>query len=318
MTQPWLSEHWSFFNQRLEQGRLGHALMVAGPAGTGKKAMADAMVAKLLCTELSSELNSAACGQCRSCKLLVGGAHPDRFDIQPEEDSEVIKVDQIRALISSLDLTTSISNRKVACIHPAETMNIAAANALLKSLEEPAGDTVLILVCHDMSRLPVTIISRCQTISVRQPDRETAINWLTTTTAASAADSSIALEAAGGSPLRAQRYLDSPAQDSFGSVRKALATLIERPASVSLLSSQLIDLAPDELWRWLSLCAGEAVKSVMLEAPLEWLPAGTDLEAGKLLELQKQADINRKLSTTPIRGDLLLHDWLIRWAEQRI
>lgn len=118
MMYPWLEDHWSFFLQRLQQDRLAHAIMIEGPAGSGKNALATAMVAKLLC----SGDEPGACGQCKSCSLLAGGAHPDRFEIHPEEDSKVIKVDQVRKLISSLDLTTSISVRKLAYIHPADSI----------------------------------------------------------------------------------------------------------------------------------------------------------------------------------------------------
>ena len=311
---PWLEEHWSFFLQRLEQGRLAHALMIEGPAGCGKNALATAMVAKLLCREDLPE----ACGQCRSCKLLAGGAHPDRFDIHPEEGKDVIKVDQVRALIASIDLTASISRRKLAYIHPAEGMNLAAANALLKSLEEPAGDSVLILVCSEPARLPVTIRSRCQSISVSQPDRQLVLDWLQKTAAVSADEAALALTAAGGSPLRAVRYLNSPESDAYTQVQQGLATLLAHPASVSLISSDLDGLKPDDLWRWLSMCVAEVVKSAMTGNIAGWVPTGTQLQLKSLLELQKQADLNRRLSTTPVRGDLLLHDWLIRWAEQTI
>jgi len=312
MIYPWLTEHWSFFLQRLEQDRLAHALMIEGSAGSGKYVLAHAMVAKLLCSEEQPE----ACGQCRSCKLLVGGAHPDRFDIHPEEDSEVIKVDQIRALIASLDLTPSVNDRKVACIHPAESMNMAAASALLKCLEEPVGNTVLILVCSEPARLPVTIRSRCQSITVRQPDNLQVLDWLEKTTAKSRSEASAALRAAGGSPLHAARYLDLPEKNAYGQVQEGLATLLTRPGSVSFINTSLAELNPDDLWRWLSMCMGELVKSVMLGRSADWVPAGTQLQAKSLLELQKQADFNRRLSATPIRGDLLLQDWLIRWAEQ--
>jgi len=311
---PWLLEHWAFFIRRLEQDRLAHALMVMGPAGTGKLALANAMVAKLLCNK---DLEYA-CGQCRSCQLLAGGAHPDGFDIQPEEGSEVIKVDQVRALIATLNLTTSISTRKTACIHPAENMNLSSANALLKSLEEPVGDTVLILVCNDPARVPVTIRSRCQTIMVNQPEREAAMAWLGETADMPLEKVHLALEAAGGSPLRAMHYLASPELNAFGQVRDALASLLGRPASVSPVSNGLGALKPDDLWRWLSICTAEAIRCVMAGGSINWLPPKPVLQATHLLELQTQADINRKLSTTPVRGDLLLHDWLIRWAEQAV
>ena len=311
---PWLTGHWSFFIQRLDQHRLAHALLLKGPAGSGKTALANAMVARLLCLESQT----TACGQCRSCKLLAGGAHPDNFNLQPEEGSEFIKVDQVRALISSLDLTTSISTRKVACIHPAESMNAAAANALLKSLEEPVGDTVLILVTHDPGRLPVTIRSRCQAISVTQPDQLPALEWLQRNTGKPANEVSAALQAAGGSPLRAAQFLDSPVLDAYGQVQKGLAQLLSRPASVSTVASGLNDVSANDLWRWLSLCTGEVIKSRMTAQPLSWLPANNKLEDKTLFKLQREADINRRLSATPVRGDLLLKDWLIRWAEQSI
>ena len=97
---PWLDGHWAFFLQRCENDRLAHALMVAGPAGCGKNSFASAMAARLLCLEDQQ----TACGACRSCKLLEGGAHPDFFEIRPEEPGKAIKVDQIRALIGRLDL----------------------------------------------------------------------------------------------------------------------------------------------------------------------------------------------------------------------
>jgi len=288
--------------------------MIEGPADSGKLALADAMVGKLLCTQDQGQ--ERACGQCRSCKLRIGGAHPDYFDIHPEEDSKVIKVDQVRALISRLDLTTSVSTRKVAYIHPAESMNGAAANALLKSLEEPAGITVLILVSHDPGRLPITIRSRCQAISVSQPDTQLVLNWLAKSSGKSSEQVSAALQAAGGSPLRAAHYLDSPQLDAYGQVRSGLANLLARPASVSVLCSKLNELNPIELWRWLSTCTGELIKSRMAGLPLTWLPDNIQLKNKALLELQRQADINRKLSATTVRGDLLLQEWLIRWAEQ--
>ena len=313
-TYPWLSGHWSFFIQRLESDKLAHALMLEGPQGVGKTTLASAMVAKLLCREDLPR----ACGKCRSCNLLAGAAHPDYFELQPEEGSEVIKVDQVRAMIAKLDLTTSISERKVAYIHPAECMNAAAANALLKSLEEPAGDTVLILVSNNPGRLPITIRSRCQAISVKQPATGDVLGWLEQNSGQTSTQVEAALLAAGGSPLRALQYLESPDLDAYKSVRSALATLLERPGSVSMVNSQLIELEPTDLWRWLSICTGEVIKSSMAGQASSWLPANVKLADKPLFELQRKADISRQLAATPIRGDLLLQDWLIRWAEQVI
>lgn len=311
---PWLAPHWQFFLERLKQDRMAHAVMIEGPAGCGKNALAGAMVAKLLC----SEQQDGACGECRSCRLLEGGgAHPDRFELRPEEDSKIIKVDQVRQLIASLNLTTSISASKVAYIHPADVMNTNASNALLKSLEEPAGAAVMILVTSDASRLPVTIRSRCQGIMINQPDSQQVLDWLASTSDRPAADLSAALQAAGGSPLRALHYLDSPELDAFRSVTSGLAELLNRPASASMISAKLAELEEDDLWRWLSMCTAEAIKSSLGGQALSWLPVSSGLRQKTLFTLQKQADINRRMSTSTVRGDLLLQDWLIRWAEQK-
>jgi DNA polymerase-3 subunit delta' len=309
---PWLASHWSFFIERLQKERLAHALMIQGPAGCGKNKLARAMVIKLLCNGNEAD----ACGQCRSCKLLVGGAHPDYFELQPEDEGKTIKVDQVRRLISSLDLTASISQRKVAYIHPADAMNASSANALLKSLEEPAGDTVLILVTDNPGSLPVTIRSRCQSILVAQPDSTVVLDWLKGQSDLPDDELAAALHAAGGSPLRALHYLNSPELEAYGQVREGLATLLKRPGAVSMVSSSLNELNPADLWRWLSLCTGDVIKSMMAGIPADWLTDTSRLHSKTLLNLQKQADINRRLSTTPVRGDLLLQDWLIRWAQQ--
>lgn len=313
MLYPWLQPHWQFFQQRLKQDRLAHAIMIEGPGGSGKNALASAMVAKLLCSADQPE----ACGECRSCGLLKGGgAHPDRFELQPEEDSKVIKVDQVRRLIASLNLTTSISAKKVAYIHPADAMQRAPANALLKCLEEPNGDAVLILVSSDSSRLPVTIRSRCQSITVQQPDEKVALEWLQTTSQTSVDDAQKALQAAGGSPLRALHYLNSNKLEDYNKVTGGLAAILAQPSIASIVSNDLAGLDDDDVWRWLSMCASEAVKSSMTGSAISWWPSDRKLNSNLLLALQKQADLNRRLSDTTVRSDLLLQDWLIRWAEQ--
>ena len=177
---------------------------------------------------------------------------------------------------------------------------------------------MLILVSDHPARLPVTIRSRCQSISVNQPDSQLILDWLKNDSGKDTEKVQAALQAAGGSPLRAAQYLDSPELDAYGQVRAGLARLLDRPGSVSLVSNELGDLNPVDLWRWLSICVGEVIKSIMTQRGVDWLPANPKLTGKPLLELQRRADVNRQLAATPVRGDLLLQDWLIRWAEQAI
>ena len=316
---PWLEERWGFFRRCLEMDRLPHALLVEGPPGCGKMALAGAMTAKLLC----NEDQPAACGQCRSCKLLEGGAHPELIDVTYEINEKTgklrteIVIEQIRRTIGALQLTNTISARKVARIHPADAMNQNSANALLKSLEEPVGaDTVLILVTSRPARLPVTIRSRCQPVSVRQPGRRALREWLAATSGKSGDEVTAAVQAAGGSPLRAAEFLSSPELDAYSKVRESLAKLLARPGGVTGVASQLEKLDAASTWLWLSSCAGEAASGVMQGKLPEWLPADAQLDAKTLLQLQQQADMNRQLLATTVREDLKLQAWLITWIGQ--
>jgi DNA polymerase-3 subunit delta' len=110
--------------------------------------------------------------------LLKAGSHPDNFVLEPEEADKPIKVDQVRELVAFVVQTAQLGGRKVVLIEPVEAMNVNASNALLKSLEEPSGDTVLLLVSHQPSRLLPTIKSRCQQVACPQPSLAQSQAWL--------------------------------------------------------------------------------------------------------------------------------------------
>ncbi len=310
MNHPWLETPWDHFAARLEQDRLPHALLLCGPPGLGKRALADAMVAGLLCLSGAAE----ACGECRSCALLGGGAHPDRFVIEPEEGKRVIKVDAVRELTGRLALTTTISPRKVALLAPAEAMNTHAANALLKNLEEPPGDTVLLLLSHDPSRLPITIRSRCQAVNVATPPRAAALEWLRAETGLDAATAKLALEAAGGSPLRAASLSEEDTLVAFRELRGRLQALIGKPSQAGAGAADLESMDGSLAWSWLSLFAGRALADVLQVSEDAWPQTAYTLPPAKLSQLQAKADRNRALLSSTVRQDLLLKEWLLEWA----
>ena len=171
---PWLQPQWSFFIKQYEQQRVPHAFILAGPEGLGKYQLALAMAESLLCLAAQSE----PCQNCRSCCLLQAGHHPDLWLVEPEDNTHVIKIDQIRQLNAGLQQTASIANDQVAVIYPADGMNTSAANALLKSLEEPQGQVVFILVTSQPGRLSATILSRSQILSCADHDETAAMHWL--------------------------------------------------------------------------------------------------------------------------------------------
>jgi DNA polymerase-3 subunit delta' len=184
---PWLAEVADGLLRRQAAGRMPHALLVHGPAGTGRRLLVDWLARHLL-------------------GLPAGGAgelvHPDYRALAPEPDRDVITVAQVRELVEFMGLTASGGARKVAVISPAEAMNVNAANALLKTLEEPPGEGMLILVASAPGSLPATITSRCQRLRVGLPAPAAARAWL------AAADPSVTdwdtyLALAGGAPLLA-------------------------------------------------------------------------------------------------------------------
>ena len=170
---PWQQSAWQHFLQQVANDRLPHALLLVGQRGIGKWHYAQAMANFLLCPTPRSGL---ACGECRSCLLSQAQTHPDKQEIQPEDSGKLIKIDQIRQLSHFITQTAQQGGRKIAMIGPIEQLNINAANALLKSLEEPSGDTLLILFSHVPSGVLATIRSRCQIVTMKTPERATAIH----------------------------------------------------------------------------------------------------------------------------------------------
>ncbi|GGY69499.1 DNA polymerase III subunit delta' [Cellvibrio zantedeschiae] len=205
---PWQLQEWHQLNQQIAAGKLPHALMFAGAKGIGKRHLAEALAQLLLCL---SPIEGTPCGKCRGCMLNRVHNHPDFIVIEPEEGAKGIKVDQVRSLIDDLGKTAQQGGFKVVVLEPAEAMNANAANALLKSLEEPAANTLLVLVCHAPSSVLPTIRSRCQMRLLATPNSEQVIHWLKPLMVGSNIPVEKLMEAAGGAPLTALSYLESDA-----------------------------------------------------------------------------------------------------------
>jgi DNA polymerase-3 subunit delta' len=205
--------------------RWPHAVLITGRRGIGKRSLARHFAQALLCEDPRAD--GTACGRCASCGYMAAGAHPDLRLVEPvERDDEgnvkpvdAILVDRIRELIEFAQLTTHRQRAKVALIAPAEAMNTAAANALLKTLEEPPPATYLILVSDQWGRLPATIVSRCRVLPAPEPDAESATAWL----AGRGVDrASLLLAQAGGAPLLALALADPEKQRERDALLDAL------------------------------------------------------------------------------------------------
>ena len=231
MIYPWNRDTWE--GLRLAEGEIGPALLLVGPDGIGKAEFAQSLAQALLCTQ--PDERGEGCGICMSCRLFGTGNHPDYRQVEAgaleadngeageegagkprdQASSRWIKVEQVRALWDFLALSAHFGGRKVMVIQGAERLHASAANALLKTLEEPPPRTHLILVTGNPSRLPATVRSRCVRVQFALPDGDVAAQWLQEQGAAQPA---LALAQTGYAPLRA-RELDTPA---FWSQRSVL------------------------------------------------------------------------------------------------
>ena len=148
--------------QALEEGELSHAYLFTGPPGVGKGTLARALASALLC-----QGDPRPCRACRSCHLVASGNHPDLFWVQPESEAGRLKVEQVRELQRHLSLTPNMAHHRVAVLDRFDQATPSAANALLKTLEEPPDFVVLILLAPDTDSLLPTIVSRCQVVPLR-------------------------------------------------------------------------------------------------------------------------------------------------------
>lgn len=220
---PWQANAWQRFNEQLEQQRLPHAILLTGAAYTGLERLALALARLLLCEAPSGGLN---CGRCHACDLSASGNHGDFLWLSPEGNSRVIKIDQVREAVGLAYQTASFGARTVIVLDPADTMNSAAANALLKSLEEPSAGTHLILTSTQLHALPATIRSRCQLVKLHTPSAVESLAWLDPITGDRASSENL-LAAAEGMPLLAEAMYREPDSEELLVVHLACRSLMQ-------------------------------------------------------------------------------------------
>lgn len=253
---PWQHEQWARLQRQRETGQLPHALLLAGPAGVGKRRFAMALGAGLLC---QSPSDGVACGRCRTCGLLAAGTHPDWFWLAPEEKGKAIKIDSVRDLVTAMAQTAQQGGRKLAVLEPAEAMNRNAANALLKTLEEPSGATVLLLISDSPARLLPTIRSRCQRLDFPTPPLAQARSWLEPL-AGNAARLDTALDEAGQRPLLARDLLEADGLEQRQALGAALSALLDGQATPLTLAERWQEADWDDLLEWLKARVGAALR----------------------------------------------------------
>jgi len=320
---PWQTEQWQQLVSRQRQDKLPHAVLLSGAEGLGKRQFANQFAESLLCHDNNAD--ATACGQCRGCLLLRAGSHPDIKYIEPEEAGKAIKVDQVRALTNFTVLSAQFDQGyKVVLIGPAENMNRAAANSLLKTLEEPADNTVLILYTSAPQRLLATIKSRCQRLNFIAPTYAVATEWLTSQSVANAQQW---LEIADGAPLAAlnlAHHEDDSIEARYESGLDTLEALQARRKDPISIAADWHKKDSLQVLKWLTNWVMDIIRiaqgghSVTITCPSQHARLenfANQLDADALhAYLPHLYEALRLLSTTSVNQQLLLEEILIRWA----
>ncbi|MGR4896266.1 DNA polymerase III subunit delta' [Stenotrophomonas sp. LARHCG68] len=300
---PWQQRAYDQTVAALDAGRLGHGLLMCGPAGMGKRAVA----LKLAEHVLGHGVDAAA--RQRNAQLIAAGTHPDLqlTSFIPNKTGDKLRteivIEQIREISQKLALTPQYGVAQVVIVDPADAINRAACNALLKTLEEPAPGRYLWLVSADPARLPQTIRSRCQRLEFRLPPREEALAWLQARGYTEGV-SREALEAARGHPALADRWL----QGEGMALRRQVASELEQ-LSLGKLGS--VELAQ----RW----TGDEHADLRLRhaADLALKKAADGLtdpaRLNKLAAWFDAANRTRDLLRTTVRADLAVVELLLAW-----
>ncbi len=334
---PWQIADWQRWQQMRE--RLPHAILFHGAEGIGKVAFAGHAAQSLLCE--SPDVEGHACGQCASCGWVVQYSHPDFRRVRPEaleaEDEENnpepeesstkkssasktpsrdIRIEQIRSLATFMNVSTHRAGLRVVMLYPAEALNAASANALLKTLEEPPPDTVFLLVTHRMDRLLPTILSRCRQFPLPLPAAEAALRWLESQ---QVSDASRWLAEQGGAPLAAL----AASEGEFAKAQEEWLSHLARPdaAAALIVAERLQKVALSQLVAWQQRWLYDLL-TVKLAGRVRYYPhhrknleaLSARLSTENLQQAVREAGSRRAVADHPLSARLFIEDMLLDYV----
>jgi DNA polymerase-3 subunit delta' len=307
---PWQAPLWRLAAQAIEQERLGHALLLSGLRGTGKRRFAQLLAAALWCrTPLAQGL---PCGHCDSCRQVLSEAHPGYSVLRAEEGKRDISIEAVRTLCERLAMTSHDGRSKVVIIDPADSLNRNGVNALLKTIEEPPPRSHLLLISERPMALAATLRSRCQQLRFAIPARDEALAWLAQSGAA--ADSEAALDAAHGAPLLALQLQQDKSLEQQQGWRSTLLDLAAGRGEPLQAASSVGEEQAAAFLRWLYIWLLDLLRAGLvpgraggIEALARTLPRhALDRYVSEVQESLRRLEFNAK-------AQLVLEAVLIRW-----
>ncbi|MBU6190932.1 MAG: DNA polymerase III subunit delta' [Betaproteobacteria bacterium] len=312
---------------------LHHALLFSGPEGVGKEWLARSLAAALLCDQPRED--RTACGQCAACRWLSQDSHPDFRGVRPSADEPVaeegespstrpakvsrdIRIEQIRGLAGFVEVASHRGGAKVILITPADAMNSAAANALLKTLEEPPPNTYFLLVSSRSSRLPATVRSRCRQVPVPTPPHAEALAWVMAEARAEEERAQQWLAYCGGAPRRA---LDLGASEQAVLHRDLVETFANCEQESLVSSTDRLNVHEPRVWvpvlhAWcvdLSRCAASAAPRYFPAEAARLKTLATRVDVNALLDFELWLQQLQRLISHPLNPRLVADDALSRY-----
>ena len=316
---PWQTKQWQTLQTLRHQKRLPHGLMLVGQRGLGLNDFAQLLAQSSLCQR--PDKGGRPCEKCQPCTLFAAETHPDFRFITPEEDKQQISIDQVRELQSFMQLSQAGERSKITIVTPAESMNLFAANSLLKTLEEPPGDSLLILVTHQPGRLPATIRSRCRIMSFPKPEKKQAAEWLQQK-GYQQTDELLLL--AQGAPCLAAQLSDEVGLQVYQQFVASLLALIQRKQRLSQLSELWLQIPPELLFSWHTsllrdlIRAASGVEMARFENQNEvqhLQKIAVRVNLGKLFGLYDQLIELSRSANAPLNPELLRERMALLWMQ---
>ena len=225
MLYPWQQSLWQNWQQLLSQGRLHHAILLVAAKGSGREVLAKQLAQTVLCHNCETE----PCGVCHSCQLFAAQTHPDFHRVAPPEEGKQIGVDAIRQCNRWAVETSQLGGQRVIMIEHADALGEAAANALLKTLEEPPSGCQFILTAQSLDNLLPTINSRCNKWRLAVPDEQQTRHWVEKQVMQTVKLESVRLN--GGAPLATVQFIEQGQDIRHGKLIEAFSSYLQPPYS---------------------------------------------------------------------------------------
>ena len=330
MIYPWQQSQWTQVTRLKASKHLPHAMLLYGNQGLGKADFARALAESVLCKSPAED--SQACGLCQSCQLLAAGTHPDIHLLEPTPPENTksknpvlnIRIDAVRSLCEKINQTSQFGGYRIAILDEADKLTISAANSLLKTLEEPGQNVLMLLVTSRTHRLPVTIRSRCQSIRFTEPDEALALQWLQGNQQvqqhnAGAEQLQLALRYAHGSPLAALSYLQD--EDHHKVLAEAMTASVSGKSSLSY-AAELAKYAKTRTLEGMLIWTSDLAKLLSCgpQSRIVNEPYRSKLQAlaqrvnqQRLFRFQDQLNFNLQHNSIAVNEQLLWENLLLSW-----